>query len=117
MKTKPELIAILTERGHTGLSRKSRADLAALAEDAESVEFLAAEEAALAAEPPTLTGDLLIPVEQVLAGDVWPGNQRIGRVQAGRKWTYLYAPKAELRDHFLELRSGSLVHVYRKASA
>lgn len=47
-KTKDELIALLVERGHDlpDLIGLERDDLANLAEDAESLEFMAAEEEA-----------------------------------------------------------------------
>src|SRR5690349_3236652 len=101
--TKDELIAILIERGHhrPALSRMKRDDLAALAEDAESHDVLASEEASLAAEqaaavptPPAATGDLQVGAEEAQVGDVW-GGRRIVKVQTGPRWTY-FRDKADV---------------------
>jgi hypothetical protein len=59
------------------------------------------------------TTDVVVKIEEVVPGDVF-GGVKVDRTQHGKRWSYLYAPKTERGDHFIQCRPGVLVTVARK---
>lgn len=87
--------------------------IAAQVDDAESIEFLAAEEAAQKAErdaaAPVLSGELVLAAEDVLAGDDYHGT-KLAEVQVAQKWVYF---KNKAGDWFMQTHRGVKVAVTR----